>query len=424
MIKLAFLSISKCLSVFLFLVVLAPFARAQAQVEPSTGAEEAVTSLKSFGWSRWLSRYEWNRVTENAEWQGRAGLQAVQLRNDLYVMGGRGAFNPFGTAIYSDVWKSENQGATWAPVAASSWPARAYFQAVRHRGKMFVLGGQNFDVLPNPGSPTCPNNPPGVPCFPFIPNSTFFNDVWSSQDGANWAPVTPAADWAGRAGLSAVVFKGDIYVLGGSQGDDAATGGRGRVFFRDVWKSSDGQTWTPVTENAPWAARAGAAVVVKNGYIYLLGGERGFTCGAAKGCVAERDLYFNDVWRSKNGADWESVTPAAGWSARPGHQCVVLLNQIVCFGGYGEPQNPNDIWASNDGKDWEKLETPASPPWNAATPNDVKYDFDALVVNGGPGGLIPSIMTFGGDRERFEFPPEENATRVDNDVWRMRPPRR
>jgi hypothetical protein len=103
---------------------------------------------------------------------------------------------------------------------------------------------------------------------------------------------------------------------------------------------------------------------------------------------------------------------------------MVLLNQIVCFGGYGEPQNPNDIWASNDGKDWEKLETPASPPWNAATPNDVKYDFDALVVNGGPGGLIPSIMTFGGDRERFEFPPEENATRVDNDVWRMRPPRR
>ena len=36
--------------------------------------------------------------------------------------------------------------------------------------------------------------------------------------------------------------------------------------------------WQRVTEAAPWAARAGAAVVVKDAYIYLLGGEDGFTC--------------------------------------------------------------------------------------------------------------------------------------------------
>jgi hypothetical protein len=284
---------------------------------------------------------------------------------------------------------------------------------------MFILGGQNFDVVPNPGFPGCPNNPPGLPCLPTIPNSTFFNDVWRSKNGADWMQVTPTAGWTGRAGLSATVFKGDIYVLGGSRGDDAATGGQGRVFFNDVWKSSDGKTWKPVTKNAPWAARAGAAVVVKNGYIYLLGGERGFTCGGAPGCNAERDLYFHDVWRSKNGADWELVTPAAGWSARPGHQCVVLLNQIVCFGGYGEPQNPDDIWVSDDGKEWEELRASASPPWNVTSPNDAKYDFDALVVQGGKGGFAPSIMTFGGDRERFELPPEENAKRVDSDVWRL-----
>jgi len=39
-------------------------------------------------------------------------------------------------------------------------------------------------------------------------------------------------------------------------------------------------------------------------------------------------------------------------------------------------------------------------------------------VRDGPFGL-PSILTFGGDRERFELPAEENATRVDNDVWRL-----
>jgi len=362
----------------------------------------------------------WSPVTRNAEWEGRAGLQAIDLGKDLFVMGGRGAFNPFRTTIYQDVWKSSDRGESWEKVSGpAEWPARAYFQAVRHRGRIVVLGGQNFDTLPNLGYPSnCPPSP--APCFPFIPASEFFADVWQSEDGAHWTPLTEDAGWAGRAGLSAVVFKGEIYVFGGSQGDDASTGGQGRVLFNDVWKSRDGKHWTPVTKAAPWAPRAGAAAVVKDGAIYLLGGERGFTCGPvpAPFCVPERDLYFNDVWRTRNGKDWEQVTAAAGWSPRPGHQCVVALDQIVCFGGYGEPTNPNDIWASRDGKRWYELEKPASPPWRAVDPDDAKYDFDALVVRDGPFGL-PSILTFGGDRERFELGPEENAKRVDNDVWRL-----
>ena len=30
-----------------------------------------------------------------------------------------------------------------------------------------------------------------------------------------------------------------------------------------------------------------------------------------------------------------------------------------------------------------------------------------------------AILTFGRDHERFELPPEENSTRVDEDVWRI-----
>jgi hypothetical protein len=360
----------------------------------------------------------WTEVVKNAEWEGRAGLQAIDLGRELFVMGGRGAFNPFGTTLFNDVWRSRDGGASWDQVSDAEWPARGYFQAVRHRGRIFVLGGQNFDTIPNPVP--CPPNAP-FPCFPFIPTSKFFADVWSSEDGANWLEETGDAGWAGRAGLSAVVFKGAIWVFGGSQGDDAATGGQGRVLLNDVWKSRDGRRWERVTAEAPWAKRAGAAAVVKNGFIYLLGGERGFTCGPVPAplCVPERDLYFNDVWRTRDGKNWEQVTPAAGWSPRPGHQCVVVLDQIVCFGGYGEPTNPNDIWASRDGRWWTELKAPLSPPWRAVDPDDAKYDFDALVVPGGPFGLVPAILTFGGDRERFELPPDVNATRVDNDVWRL-----
>jgi len=256
--------------------------------------------------------------------------------------------------------------------------------------------------------------------------------VWSSKDGVNWTLESSEAPWAGRAGLSAVAHQGSIYVLGGSQGDDASTGGTGRILFDDVWMSRNGRDWIEVVGTGPkWLPRAGAAVVSKGGYIYLLGGERGFSCGfdPASPCQpATTTLYFNDVWRSQDGATWELVTASAAWSARPGHQCVVLLEQLVCFGGYGEipglppiPANPMDVWTSRDGKSWVELMPPAAPPWNGGSPAAMKYDFDALVVSGNRAGQRPSIMTFGGDRERFGLPPEANAFLIDNDVWVLKP---
>jgi len=387
-----------------------------------------------------FTSYDWSKVYDGdgAGWAGRAGLQAVELNNHLYLMGGRTpdptAFNPFGSILWDDVWRSGDLGATWERVAAGPvadpaapdpiWAARGYFQALTKGGAMFVLGGQDFTVVPNPDFPDCPPPPPGVPpapCLPFVPASTFFNDVWRSTDGVDWEQVTAAAPWQARAGLSAIVFKGWLYVLGGSQGDDVAIGGSGRELFNDVWRSRDGATWELVTDEAPWAARAGAAVVEKNGYLYLLGGEDGFLCSFTLGGL---DCpYYNDVWRSRDGAAWELVTPAAGWSARPGHQCHVLLDTIVCFGGFGfpldpfVPAHPRDVWTSRDGAHWEQV---SDSPWNADGPEDVKYDFDSLVVRGGPGGLRPSIYTFGGDREAPFAAPD--PTLVDDEVWRFSPP--
>jgi hypothetical protein len=80
-----------------------------------------------------------------------------------------------------------------------------------------------------------------------------------------------------------------------------------------------------------------------------------------------------------------------------------------------------DIWASKDGATWTELMPPASPPWNAGSPDGIKYDFDVVVISGGRRGLRPSIMTFGGDRERFGLPSEVNAFLIDNDVWRLAP---
>jgi hypothetical protein len=367
-----------------------------------------------------FASYTWTKVYGDnpSGWVGRAGLQAVELRNHLYVMGGRtpnpSQFDPFASILWNDVWESGDLGRSWRQVTAhAGWQARGYFQAVTKGGAMYVLGGQNLKAGP---PPVCPPN--------VFSCSDFFNDVWMSTDGVSWEelPVV-GARWAPRAGLSAIEFKGWIYVLGGGNGDDVAIGGSGRILFNDVWRSRDGKNWEQVTANAPWGPRAGAAVVEKNGYMYLLGGEDGFLCEF--GPTGPSCPYFNDVWRSRDGANWELVTMNADWSARPGHQCQVLFDTIVCFGGFGFPTDPSgsvaahpvDVWVSRDGMRWTKLET---GPWNATSSANVKYDFDSLVVTGGPGGLPPSIYTFGGDREASFIAPD--PTLVDDDVWRFSQP--
>jgi len=362
-------------------------------------------------------------------------LQVVELHNTFFLMGGRTPIDPAvlpvpgASVIWSDVWRSGDLGRSWQKLVETDtpghWPARAYFQAVTRGNAMYVLGGQNFNLVPNPG---CAFLPPGVPCDPpIVPASDFFNDVWRSENGRDWVCLTTNDGWQGRAGLSSVVFKGEIYVLGGSFNDDSSIVGGPpvRLYFNDVWKSGDGANWVPVTTNAPWAPRAGGAVVAKDGYIYLLGGEDGFLCDPSR--PDRCPPYFNDVWRTRDGANWELVTPAAAWSARPGHQAVVLANEIYLFGGFGlspdptdpfKASNPMDVWVSRDGANWQLVST---SPWNATTPGDIKYDFKALAVTGGWGGFVPSIFTFGGDRETFNFADPSNYLRVDNEVWRYSP---
>jgi Kelch motif len=365
----------------------------------------------------------WTEVLGNApasktRWSARAGLQAVTLGKTVYVLGGR-VPNPPATppipgdsTLLNDVWASKDRGKKWKQLVATGspkmWSPRAYFASVTQGKYMYVLGGQDYKVVPNP----CPPPPIAPDCPPLVSTSAFFNDVWRSKDGKRWQKMTGKAGWAGRAGLSAVSLKGDLYVFGGSVNDDSAVigGPPVREYFNDVWRSrDDGRTWKKLTGSAPWSKRAGAATVVKGGDMYVLGGEVGFAC-FEPGCVPP---YFNDVWRSSNGKSWKRMTKAAGWSPRPGHKCEVLQGRIVCFGGFGLPINPTDAWWSKTGSKWKVL---PGTSWNAATPDLAKYDFDSAVIPGPDGG---ATYTFGGDRETFDFANPENYLRVDNDVWRL-----
>ena len=165
-------------------------------------------------------------------------------------------------------------------------------------------------------------------------NDNYENDVWAAEDGKNWAKVADA-DWPGRTGYQAVVYRGRLYVMGGWDGSE---------FLKDVWSSADGKTWRP--EDTPgWTARFRFQAVAHQGRLYVLGGG------------AESALK-NDVWSWAEGeSSWMVMTTAAPWPARRGHQAVSHNGRIYVLGGgkalgsSGQAYR-DDVWSSLDGVNW------------------------------------------------------------------------
>lgn len=112
----------------------------------------------------------------------------------MWVIGGHDESG----ASLNDVWSSTD-GITWTLV--TQFLLRSQFQVLVHDGKMWILGGLQFNE--------------------------FKNDVWSSTDGITWTQETASAGWSGRYLHQAQEFGGTMWVLGGSDGS----------LLNDVWST-------------------------------------------------------------------------------------------------------------------------------------------------------------------------------------------
>jgi hypothetical protein len=111
------------------------------------------------------------------------------------------------------------------------------------KGRMWILGGGTYNT-------------------PVIPQRKFFNDVWSSDDGVNWACHTAQAPWHPRQYHDVAVFDGRLWVLEGwNQGNR-----------NDVWHSADGVNWTELPDT-PWEPRHAASVFVHDGALWMVAGN-------------------------------------------------------------------------------------------------------------------------------------------------------
>lgn len=126
--------------------------------------------------------------------------------------------------------------------------------------------------------------------------------------------------------------------------------------------------WECVTENAAFPPRDGAGALVHDGAMWLIGGWN----PGDKATNPNRAHTNNEVWRSRDGANWERVKAnshvddsfdaATGWEARHTAGYAVFKDRMWIVGGdanLGHYQS--DVWSSADGATWSRVA--ADVPW-------------------------------------------------------------
>lgn len=192
----------------------------------------------------------WERVCDKAPWGPRVLHYTVAFGDKIWVMGGQTLpqFAPEKEMFYSDVWSSPD-GDKWTKVTdragPPAWGPRGMIGgAAVFKGRMWILGGGIYDT-------------------PGRPRRAFFNDVWSSSDGARWERHTQAAPWPPRQYHDVAVFDERLWVMEGFDG----AGNR-----NDVWHSPDGVNWTELPDT-PWAPRHAASVFVYGHALWMVAGN-------------------------------------------------------------------------------------------------------------------------------------------------------
>ena len=253
---------------------------------------------------------------DNTQFTPREGHQVVVKDDAMYLIGGYDSL-----LLYkNDVWKSTN-GESWQQITPTGtiFSPRSGHQVVVIGEDMYLIGG-------------------------FDNSLSRKNDVWkSSNNGESWASVTENADFTARSGHQVVVKGEDMYLIGGF--DNLS------LYKKDVWQSSNnGESWASVTENADFTPRENHQVVVIGDDMYLIGG-------------VDASNRFNDVWRSTDGKSWTPVSihdanSNTKFAPRESHRVVVVAdgddntNSMLVIGGSDDSTKFNDVWSSTDGSNW------------------------------------------------------------------------
>ena len=185
----------------------------------------------------------WSQVVPNTAWGSRADAEIILFKNRLWVLGG---MDTASATDLNDVWSSSD-GIQWIQdVEHTVWSPRSV-NAVVFKEKLWVIGGCHY--ISSTGG------------------ETWFHDAVYSIDGISWIPV-PAVGVGFHCALAE--FDNQLWDIDRSS-SYCGYYGCYIVVHNEVWRSQDAADWHQMP-NAPWSARYGQATVAFDGKLWVLGG--------------------------------------------------------------------------------------------------------------------------------------------------------
>ncbi len=256
--------------------------------------------------------YENNLWTYNAPSEYNMQRIAVDTTINTITMGALVSFN---NKLWAYVWYGGVDYKVYSSEDGINWDLEGYppfavqqNNVVVYDNAIYVIGAQW-------------NYPP------------YYRDyIYKSMDGVNFDLINNDAVWGNRYGHETIVFDGKLWLIGGYK--------IGEGNQNDIYSTTDGITWT-FEGYGDFSVRMYHTVVEKDNKLYLMGG------------MAED--FYNDVWVSENGVDWELLTGNAAWAVRDQHQSAVFNDKIWIISGDNNYDTIEDIWYSDDGIDWYAL---------------------------------------------------------------------
>jgi len=185
---------------------------------------------------------KWTQEKKSADWAEREGQQAVIFKDKIWMMGG---VKYSGQKLYNDVWSSSD-GINWTQeTAAADWSPRWDFYLTTFDDKLWVISGMDFNDNVNYG---------------------LLSDIWYSENGVDWTMATKEAPFAARQGGFATDYNGRLFVIGRLNTPQYGSGPN------DIWYSENGADWHKTNQNPLWTGREDFGAVVFNGDIWIFGG--------------------------------------------------------------------------------------------------------------------------------------------------------
>lgn len=174
----------------------------------------------------------WTEEVAEAPWEGRHTAGYAVFGGRMWIVGG----DPIQGHYQPDAWSSAD-GVDWElETDALPWGDRVLFHTAVLGDTLYVMGGQTLPQFTTENEETI-----------------LYNDVWASADGVAWTQLLADAPWEPRGMIGgSAVWNDRIWLLGGGTYDTPER--PYRDYYNEVWSTAEGATWTQHAD-APWDPR-------------------------------------------------------------------------------------------------------------------------------------------------------------------------